>query len=96
MSPALIAVVITALAVAVGAVALGRGARRGRSPSGESRPWWSSPGPWVVASAVLLLLGLVVFPRLLGFVVLLLPFVWMRRSGRPAGWDRRPEDREEP
>jgi hypothetical protein len=96
VSPALIAVAITALTVAVGAIVLGRAAHRGPSPSGESRPWWGAPGPWIAASAVLLVLGLVVFPRLLGFVVLFLPFVWMRRARRPTGWDRRPEDREEP
>ena len=95
MSPALIAVVITALAVAVGAIALGR-AQRPRASAGDGRPWWGAPGPWIVASVALLLLGVVVFPRLLGFIVLFLPFVWMRRARRPTGWDPRREDRQEP
>jgi hypothetical protein len=36
----------------------------------------------MAALAAFVLLGLFVFPRLLGFAFLFLPFVWMRRSGR--------------
>ena len=96
MSPALIAVFLTAVAVAIGAVVLGRSVHRDASPSGPTRPWWGAPAPWVMASAALLLLGLYVFPRLLGFVFLFLPLIWMRRARRPSEWDHRPRDREDP
>jgi hypothetical protein len=33
-------------------------------------------------SAVFVLLGVFVFPRLLGFTFLFLPFLWMRAAGR--------------
>ena len=96
MSPALIAVVITALAVVVGAAVFGRSASRGVPTSGAARPWWGALGPWAAASVAFLLLGVYVFPRLFGFVVLLLPLIWMRRGNRPSGWKARPGDREEP
>lgn len=59
-------------AAAVGLVELRR--RRTVEPD---RPWWGNPSVWVVASAVSVLLGLFVFPRLLGFTFLLLPFLWI-------------------
>jgi ABC-type Fe3+ transport system permease subunit len=65
-------------------------ARGGDRPSG--RPWWGNPWVWLAASAVFLVLGLVVAPGLLGGVVIFLPFVWISRlrgdldrSGRERG-----------
>jgi hypothetical protein len=47
----------------------------------------------VGGSIVFVLLGLLVFPRLLGFTFLLLPFIWMRAGGRrPGPPPRRPEE----
>ena len=83
MSPVLIVVVIILLALVVGAVVLGRSASGGSV--GPSRPLWANPAFWVGASLVLLLLGAFVVPRLLGFTFLLLPFIWMRASGRRRG-----------
>ncbi|HEY7660962.1 MAG TPA: hypothetical protein VIC58_10230 [Actinomycetota bacterium] len=42
---------------------------------------------WVALSAVLFLVGVLVFPRLLGFTFLFLPLIWVRALGR-----RRPHD----
>jgi hypothetical protein len=55
-----------------------------------SRPWWGNPASWVLVTIVAVLLGGYLFPRLLGFTFLFLPFVWMRAFGR-----RRPNDRSE-
>lgn len=46
------------------------------------RPWWGSPLFWVGACAAFVALGLFVFPRLLGFTFLFLPFVWLGGLGR--------------
>jgi hypothetical protein len=45
---------------------------------------------WLAIAAVLLVLGLFVFPHLLGFTFLFLPFIWIggfrrRRRPRPEG-----------
>ena len=53
-----------------------------------ARPWWGNPAVWVVLLIGFVLLGGFVFPRLLGFTFLFLPFIWMRALGR-----RRPNDR---
>jgi hypothetical protein len=54
---------------------------RERSELGD-RPWWGSVPTWLIVSGVLLVLGLVVAPRLLGFTFLLLPFIWVGGLGR--------------
>jgi hypothetical protein len=91
-----------ALLVAVTATVL---AARGRlTPQGpgadDGLPWWRNPPVWIGAMAVLVLLGVFVAPRLLGFTFLFLPFVWTRRLGRrpdhgPPGRPRT-EDDEDP
>jgi hypothetical protein len=48
----------------------------------DGRPWWGAPPTWLLVCSVLLILGLVVAPRLLGFTFLLLPFIWMGGLGR--------------
>lgn len=63
------------LAAVIGVLALRDGRASGRAVA-------RIPGRWIVLSTVLLLLGLLVAPRLLGFTFLLLPFVWMGRAGR--------------
>ena len=45
------------------------------------RPWWGNPFLWVGVSAVFVLLGLFVAPKLFGFAFLFLPFIWIRRWG---------------
>lgn len=55
-----------------------------RGPSGRppGRPAAVFPARWAVISAALLLLGLVVAPRLLGFTFVLLPFLLIAGAGR--------------
>jgi hypothetical protein len=50
-----------------------------RNPPSPRRPWWGSPWLWVGVSAAFLVLGLVVWPGLLGGVFLFIPFVWVSR-----------------
>ncbi|HEX6230958.1 MAG TPA: hypothetical protein VF029_04545 [Actinomycetota bacterium] len=52
---------------------------RGRTPG---RPPSPLPTGWIVLTAVLLLVGLFVAPRLLGFTFLFLPFIWFAGAGR--------------
>ncbi len=50
------------------------------------RPWWGNPFVWLAIAVVMLVLGLFVFPHLLGFTFLFLPFIWIggfRRRRRP-------------
>jgi hypothetical protein len=61
---------------------------RRQSDLRPSRPWWGNPATWVLVTIFAVLLGGYLFPRLLGFTFLFLPFVWMRALGR-----RRPNDR---
>lgn len=49
--------------------------------SPAQRPWWGNPLLWVGVSAVFVLLGLFVAPKLFGFAFLFLPFIWIRRWG---------------
>ncbi len=85
MSPVLIVVLITLMAVVAGALLLGRSVSRGSVGQGPARPPWGNPALWVGVSVALMLLGALVFPRLLGFTFLLLPFIWMRTGGRRRG-----------
>ena len=78
----LASILLPALAF-VAAVALVLAYRRKRALEPE-RPWWGMPGVWIGLSMVSVLVGLVAFPRLLGFTFLFFPFVVMRsvRRGR--------------
>jgi hypothetical protein len=58
-----------------------------------TRPWWSYPGMWIALSTVFVLVGITVFPRLLGFTFVFLPLVWMRGFGGRRGRDSRSEHR---
>jgi hypothetical protein len=90
VSPAVASIVVTLLflAVVAGVVALTGGAGSSLRATGvPDRPWWSRPSVWTAAGIAFVLLGAFVFPRLLGFTFVFLPFIWMRRSG--AG-NRRP------
>jgi hypothetical protein len=84
VSPAFIAIAVTIVVLAVGAamVALTEG-----GPLRAGRRALPVPAPWIVVGALLLILGVVLMPRLLGFTFLLLPLIWSRRSRGP----RRPD-----
>lgn len=86
MSPALVAVVLTAVAVGLGAVVFGRIAHRDAGSDVPERPWWGNPVVWIGFSVGFIALGLFVAPRLLGFTFLLLPLIWMRLPGRRGDW----------
>lgn len=45
------------------------------------RPQWGRPAVRIGLILVFVLVGLLVAPRLLGFIFLFLPFVWSRRAG---------------
>jgi hypothetical protein len=55
----------------------------------RDRPWWASPWIWLVACAVFLVLGIVVWPGLFGGTFLFLPFVWIWRPRRTPRVDPR-------
>lgn len=48
----------------------------------SSRPWWGNPWLWLGVCAAFLVLGLVVWPGLIGGTVVFLPFVWVWRPRR--------------
>jgi O-antigen/teichoic acid export membrane protein len=73
----LLAVAIVA-AVVVSLVSFAR--RRAAEPD---RPWWQHSTVWVGVSAVFVLLGLFVAPKLLGFTFVFLPFLWTGGGRRP-------------
>jgi hypothetical protein len=83
-----LALILIPAALFVGAVALVLAFHNGRVVE-PGRPWWGYPGAWIAISAVFVLLGLMVFPRLLGFTFVFLPLIWMRGFGRR----REPQDR---
>ncbi len=100
MNPGLTAVVLTLILVPL-MVAVLVLTRRVENPSETEleaarveRPWWGNPAVWIGVGAVLLILGVVVAPRLLGFVWVLLPFIWLRSGGRgrPQRPRRPPDD----
>ncbi len=55
-------------------------------------PWWGQPAYWLVLTAIFLVLGLFVAPRILGGIFLFLPFVWMRGSRPRPSRRARPQD----
>jgi hypothetical protein len=59
-------------------------------PQPLHRPWWAHPALWMAVSATFLLLGIFVTPRLLGGVVIFLPFLWI------GGWPRSRPPRPDP
>ena len=65
----------------VAVVALVVAFRRRRSIEPE-RPWWGMPGVWIGLSMAFVLIGVLAFPRILGFTFLFFPFVVMRSIGR--------------
>jgi hypothetical protein len=83
-----LALILIPAALFVGAVALVLALRSGRVVE-PGRPLWSYPGAWIAISTVFVLLGVMVFPRLLGFTFVFLPLIWMRGFGRR----REPQDR---
>lgn len=85
---ATLALILIPAALFVGAVALVLALRNGRVVE-PGRPLWSNPGAWIAVSTVFVLLGVTVFPRLLGFTFVFLPLIWMRGFGRR----REPQDR---
>lgn len=48
----------------------------------RARPAFAFSVGWVALTVVLLLVGLFVAPRLLGFTFLFLPFIWLAGAGR--------------
>ncbi|HEX5950806.1 MAG TPA: hypothetical protein VFZ96_07375 [Actinomycetota bacterium] len=85
MSPAFIAIAVTIVVVAVGAAIVALTDGGPLRSGGRALP---VPAPWIVVGALLLILGVVLVPRLLGFAFLFLPLIWSRRSRGP----RRPGD----
>jgi hypothetical protein len=47
------------------------------------RPWWGRPWLWIGVSAGFVVLGLVVWPGMLGGIFLFVPFVWLSRPRVP-------------
>jgi hypothetical protein len=87
VSPAVIAIGLTLLALLIAAVVF---ALR------EGRVRLVMPAPWLLLVVALLVLGLVVAPRLLGIVFLFLPLLWIyrprHRDGERDGERRREEE----
>lgn len=80
MSPAFIAIAVTVVTVAVFGLVIA--ATGGASRTVSARRALPFPTPWIVLGAMLLVVGVVVVPRLLGFTFLFLPFIWSRGRGR--------------
>jgi hypothetical protein len=94
-----LALILIPAALFIGAVILVLALSNGRRVE-PARPWWSYPGTWIAISTVFVLVGVMAFPRLLGFTFVFLPLVWMRGFGgrRPrgsGGWRRRLDDEDE-
>jgi hypothetical protein len=53
-----------------------------RDPPPAERPWWGNPWIWLAVSGVFVLLGIFVWPGLLGGTFFFLPFVWIWRPRR--------------
>lgn len=93
MSPAFIAIGVTIVVLAVGGAILALTEGGPLRSGGRPLP---VPAPWIVLGALLLVLGIVLVPRLLGFTILFLPLIWSRRARGPRGGPRGPSgsDRE--
>jgi hypothetical protein len=86
-----LALILIPAALFVGAVVLVLALRNGRLAD-PARPWWGYPGAWIAISTLFVLLGVMVFPRLLGFTFVFLPLIWMRGFGRRREPPQRPHD----
>ena len=53
------------------------------------RPWWGNPWLWVLVSLASVVLGIVVWPGLVGGTFLFLPFIWVWRPRRGRDGDPR-------
>ena len=84
-----LALILVPAALFIGAVILYLALANGRRLE-PARPWWSYPATWIALSTVFVLVGITVFPRLLGFTFVFLPLIWMRGFGNRR---RRPDDR---
>jgi hypothetical protein len=100
VNPAFIAIAVTLVVVALGGAILAL-TDGGPVRAAPRRPF-PVPGPWIALGAIVLLLGVVIMPRILGFTFLFLPMIWARRArgphrpggGRPGtGPDPSDEDR---
>jgi hypothetical protein len=97
VSPLVAVLIVVVLCAAASAAALPF-VMRGSGPGVgmPRRPLWQNPAAWVLGGLLVTALGIFLFPKLLGFVFLFLPFVWMRGGGRrPPQREQRPEDRDE-
>lgn len=81
MSPAFIAISVTLVVVALGGAILAL-TEGGPVRAARRRPF-PVPAPWIALGAIVLLLGVVIMPRILGFTFLFLPMIWSRRARRP-------------
>jgi hypothetical protein len=86
VSPLVASVLVTVIFVGIG-VALVRLSRHRLEHPGE--PWSRVAPLWVVVSCVIVLLGVFVAPKLLGFTFVFRPFRWIGGLGR-----RRPREPE--
>jgi hypothetical protein len=55
----------------------------------DDRPWWGNPSLWLAVGVVFVILGVVVWPGLLGGTFIVLPLVWIWRPRRPPPVDPR-------
>ena len=90
-----LALILIPAALFVGAVALVLAFRSGRVAE-PGRRLWTYPGAWIALSTVFVLLGVMVFPRLLGFTFVFLPLIWMRGFGRRREPQERRRRRDDP
>lgn len=75
-----LALILVPAAIFVGIVVAVMGLRGGGRTPG--RPVAPFPARWALITAALLVLGLVIAPRLLGFTFVLLPFLLAAGAGR--------------
>ena len=67
----------------------GRAVSSGRDGLPFRRPWWASPWLWGGVSVASLVLGVFVWPGLIGGTFVFLPFVWIGRGRRSVPIDPR-------
>ena len=56
---------------------------------GPERPWWGNPWLWLGMGVLFIVLGIVVWPGLVGGTLVVLPFVWVSRPRRAPRMDPR-------